>query len=174
MGVYVLHHAGTLEDLRIRLANETEAMTKTVERANDEYEWGLSAESIDLIVGKQQFAHPFANTVLSVLINEHFPVVSNDFRWRDYDRLSRMVPSSALRAALESIVDGSGFFTRSWAHDIWFGCGCLSHDHIASAHKALVTYEDQAEPDWREFIQDLRAAFERILERETGDLYVVG
>jgi hypothetical protein len=164
MGVYVLHHAGTLEDLRLRLANETAAMRETVERANEEHEWGLSAESIDLVVGKQQFGHPDANTMLSVLINEHFPVVSNDFRWQGYAGLSRMVPQSALCTALASIIDGSGFFTRSWAHDIWLGCGYLGHDEVASAHEALVAYADRAQEEWREFIDDLRVAFERILE----------
>jgi hypothetical protein len=175
MGVCVLHQAGTLDELRARLASESAAMKATVDEFNDDDErFRFSAEAIEAVIDHQQFDHPQACGILSILINERFPVVSNDFRWKGYAMLAGMVPESALRTMLQSIADGSGFFARSWAHDVWFGCGYLDNGQVSAVQQALLAYAEHAEPDWREFIEDLLKAFERILARGSGDLFVVG
>ncbi|MEO8671970.1 MAG: hypothetical protein ABI411_11695 [Tahibacter sp.] len=177
MGVRVIHHAGTLEGLRHALATNGEAMKQSIAEVNEEWEgndaFTIPVASMDAVIDRQDFSDPHAGAILNMLINEHFPPVSDDWKIAAYIDFAERVDDPVLRTTLQRLYNESGMIACQQIHDALLGCGYLDHAQVVAADTGLVRYADHAEEWVRDFVASLRAAFALIIRDGTGDLFVV-
>lgn len=172
MSFRVIHHQGD-KDLLLKKVKATAEELKSNEYKDDfdfdEGEWEHAVES----VAKGDFSQTeITSLVLYMVINDSFPAISEDCGIRAYEDLANKT-TGKLAKTLRMFVEGRNFATGN--SGFGFGdeitCGYLTSDEVREFLELLKRYTP-CEGD-KEFFDILINDFSRLVEKNSGDLFIM-
>jgi len=173
MSFRVIHHEGD-KDLLLKKVKATSDELKNNEDncGFNKSKWERAVDSV--ISG--DFSNPeITSLVLSIAINTSFTPVSEDCGISAYEDLADMT-SGKLAKTLRMFVEGRNFSTGN--SGFGFGneinCGYLTSDEVREFLELLKAYTlENTLEDEKEFVDELIDTFSVLVEKNSGDLFVM-
>jgi len=176
MSFRVIHHEGD-KDLLVEKIKVTADQLKNDEYKDDfDFDEGEWEHAVDSVVNGN-FSNPeIASLVLHLAINTSFPAISEDCGISAYEALADRT-SGKLAKTLRMFVHGRNFSTGN--SGFGFGdeitCGYLTSDEVREFLGLLKAYTpDSAVEGEKEFVDILIDTFSTLVEKNSGDLFVMG
>ena len=170
MSFRVIHHQGD-KDLLFQMIKSIAGQIEN-EYGFDEDEW---QEAIDSVINGDFSTSELAPAVLLIAINSNFPPVSEDDCIQAYQDLAEKT-SGKLAKTLQMFVDGRNFSTGN----LEFGlngeitCGYLTPDEVKEFLELIKAYAlDKEDEEDEEFVNNLIDIFSRLVEKKSGDLFIM-
>jgi hypothetical protein len=175
MSYRVIHHCGD-KDLLIEKLKEIADELKNNEYKDDfDFDEGEWERAVDSVVNGDFSDRGLASLVLHLAINTSFPAISEDCGISFYEALADRT-SGKLAKTLRMFVDGRNFSTGN--SGFGFGdeinCGYLTSDEVREFLELLKAYTpDSTDEDEKEFVDILIDTFSELVEKNSGDLFVM-
>lgn len=173
MSFRVIHHEGDKE-LLVEKIKATANQLKDDEN-NYGFDKGKWEHAVDSVVNGDFSRSKIAPVVLSIAINTSFSPVSDDHNISAYQNLADNT-SGKLAKTLRMFVDGRNFSTGN--SGFGFGdeinCGYLTSDEAREFLELLKAYtQDNAFDRDKEFVASLIDTFSTLVEKNSGDLFIM-
>lgn len=176
MSFRVIHHEGD-KNLLVEKVKATADQLKNNEYKDDfdfdEGEWEYAVDS----VVNGNFSDPeTASLVLHLAINTSFSAISEDCGISAYEALADRT-SGKLAKTLRMFVHGRNFFTGNMGFGLGneITCGYLTSDEVREFLGLLKAYTPSSTVEGeKEFVDVLINTFSTLVEKNSGDLFVMG
>jgi hypothetical protein len=176
MSFRVIHHEGN-KDLLVEKIKVTADQLKNDEyKDNFDFDEGEWEHAVDSVVNGN-FTNPeITSLVLYLAINTSFPAISEDCGISAYEALANRT-SGKLAKTLRMFVHGRNFSTGN--SGFGFGdeitCGYLTSDEVREFLGLLKAYiPGSIVQGEKEFVDILIDTFSTLVEKNSGDLFIMG
>ena len=176
MSFRVIHHEGD-KDLLLEKVKVTADQLKNDEYKDDfDFDEGEWEHAVDSVVNGNFSDSEIASLVLHLAINTSFPAISEDCGISAYEALANRT-SGKLAKTLRMFVHGRNFSTGN--SGFGFGdeinCGYLTSDEVREFLGLLKAYTpgNTVEGE-KEFVDILIDTFSTLVEKNSGDLFIMG
>ena len=176
MSFRVVHHEGD-KDLLIENVKATADQLKNDEYKDDfDFDEGEWEHAVDSVVNGDFSDPELASLVLHLAINTSFPAISEDCGISAYEALADRT-SGKLAKTLRMFVHGRNFSTDN--SGFGFGdeinCGYLTSDEVREFLGLLKAYTPSSTVEGeKEFVDILIDTMSTLVEKNSGDLFVMG
>jgi hypothetical protein len=171
MSFRVVHFSGSKELLMKKIAEYSKEVIDHEDKdILADGEWDLAIQRILNHKISSSCSIPF---VLSVIINDFFPAVSEDYGLSAYDALAAKT-SGRLSQMLSMFQEGRHFQTGRLGFGEEGTCGYLSSEEVVEFLDLIKAYHpDSACEGEKELVDELISTFSTLAERNSGDLFVM-
>lgn len=171
MSFRIIHYAGNKEALIEKVkANADQIKEHEDKDCFDADEWDRAVDCMSNDDFSSSDSVPF---VLSVMIGDLFPPVSDEFGIRAYRNLSDKV-TGKLSETLLMFENGRNFSTGRSGFGEEATCGYLTAAEVKELLGLLKAYTpDSTCEDEQALVDDLISTFTKLAEQESGDLFIM-
>lgn len=175
MSFRVIHHEGD-KDLLVEKVKVTADQLKNDEYKDDfDFDEGQWEHAVDSVVNGDFSDPELASLVLHLAINTSFPAISEDCGISAYEALADRT-SGKLAKTLRMFVHGRNFSTGN--SGFGFGdeinCGYLTSDEVREFLGLLKAYTPGSTVEGeKEFVDILIDTFSTLVEKNSGDLFIM-
>ena len=176
MSFRVIHHEGD-KDLLVEKVKVTADQLKNDEYKDDfDFDEGEWEHAVDSVVNGKFSDPEIASLVLHHVIDTSFPAISEDYGISAYEALADRA-SGKLAKTLRMFVEGRNFSTGN--SGFGFGdeinCGYLTADEVREFLGLLKAYTPSSTvEEEKEFVDMLIDTFSTLVEKNSGDLFIMG
>lgn len=176
MSFRVIHHEGD-KDLLFEKVKLIADQLKNDEYKNDfDFDEGEWEHAVDSVVNGNFSDPEIASLVLHLAINTRFPAISEDCGISAYEALADRT-SGKLAKTLRMFVHGRNFFTGNAGFGFGdeINCGYLTSDEVREFLELLKAYASGSPADSeKKFVDVLIDTFSTLVDKNSGDLFVMG
>ncbi|MCA9770649.1 hypothetical protein KC460_04750 [Candidatus Dependentiae bacterium] len=173
MSFRVIHHEGDKDLLIEKIKVAADQLKSDEYKDNFDFDEGEWERAVDSVVSGDLSNTELVFLVLHLAINSYFPPVSEDCGISAYETLADKT-SGKLAKTLQMFVDGRSFSTGN----VGFGfgdeinCGYLTSDEVREFLGLLKAYTPVEGEE--EFVAMLIETFSTLVEKNSGDLFIMG
>ncbi len=176
MSFRVIHHEGD-KDLLVEKVKVTADHLKNDAYKDDfDFDEGEWEHAVDSVVNGDFSDPELASLVLHLVIDTSFPAISEDCKISAYLALADRT-SGKLAKTLQMFVDGRNFSTGNSGFGLGgeITCGYLTSDEVREFLGLLKAYTPSSTVEGeKEFVDILIDTFSTLVEKNSGDLFVMG
>ena len=176
MSFRIIHHEGD-KDLLIEKIKVIADQLKNNEYKEDfDFDEGEWEHAVDSVVNGNFSDSEVASLVLHLAINSSFPAISEDCEITAYEALA-VRTSGKLAKTLRMFVHGRNFSTGNSGFGFGYeiNCGYLTSDEVREFLGLLKAYTPGSIVEGeKEFVDMLIDTFSMLVEKNSGDLFVMG
>jgi hypothetical protein len=174
MSFRVIHYEGDKDSLLEKVTVTADQLKNDEYKDDFDFDEGEWEHAVDSVVNGDFSDPELASLVLHLAINTSFPPISEDCGISAYEALADRT-SGKLAKTLRMFVDGRNFSTGNSGFGDEITCGYLTSDEVREFLGLLKAYTPGSTVEGeKEFVNLLIDTFSTLVDKNSGDLFVMG